>query len=166
MWQELCLQRHFQDYNYLSIIYMNFKKILGLFLICSGFSCGTLGGIGPTFYFPTSKLKLEKAFSKMYLENPTYSLPDSLMKYDNWKKRGYGFLEGKIVYFDDLPQELYYVTYIGDSTDLLDTAKIGIAIRSVCMPEKSPKWLLSDELNVIERERIEKRFSTEIVSKL
>ena len=146
---------------------MNFKKkIIGLILICIGLSCGTLGGIGPKFYFSTSKVKLEKAFSKLYAENPKYSIPDSLKKYDDWSKRGYDFLAGRVLYFDTPPKELYYVTYIGDSTDLLDTTKIGIAVRAVCIPKKSSKWLLGEELSDSEKNRIAKRFNDEIISKL
>nr|WP_315422511.1 hypothetical protein [uncultured Pedobacter sp.] len=146
---------------------MNIKKrILGLLIICSGLSCGTLGGIGPTFYFPTSKVKLEEAFSRMYIDNPGYDIPDSLKKYDDWSKRGYNFLQSRVLYFDTPPKELYYMTYIGDSTDLLDTTKIGIAIRAVCIPEKSSKWLLGEELNDAEKNRMTARFNTEIISRL
>lgn len=132
-------------------------------IICSGLSCGILGVICPTFYFPTSKVKLEKAFSRMYIQNPGYDNPDSLKKYDDWPKRGYSFLENKVLYFDTPPKELYYITYIGDSIDLLDSTKIGIAIRAVCIPEKSSKWLLGEELRDAEKNRMTERFNTETI---
>jgi hypothetical protein len=146
---------------------MNFKiKLLSLLTISVFFSCGTLGGIGPTFYFPTSKSKLEKLFSKMYEENSEYNIPDSLKKYDTWSKRGYGFLEGRIFFFKRPPEELYYVTFVGDSSTFADTTKIGIAIRAVYQPEKSNKWLAGTELTNEEKDRIIRRFNLEIISKL
>ena len=59
---------------------------------------------------------------------------------------------------------MYYVTFIGDSTALASTTKIGIGIRA--LNKGSYKWLLNDDLDSKEKERIEKRFDDEIISKL
>jgi hypothetical protein len=146
---------------------MNLKiKLFGFLAVCIALSCGTLGGIGPTFYFPTSKLKLDKSFSKLYNEHPYYIIPANLKKYDTWSERGYDFLEGRILYFKSPPEEIYYLTYIGDPTDLIDTARIAIAIRAVFFPNKPTKWLLGDDLSLEEKDRITRRFKDGIISKL
>jgi len=145
---------------------MNFKiRLFGLLTICIGLSCGTLGGIGPTLYFPTSKIKLEQAFSRLYVEHPEYNVPENWKKYDTWSERGYDFLEGRIFYFKTPPEEMYYVSFIGDSADLADPNQIGIAIRAIYTNEKS-KWLLGDELSNREKDRITNRFNKNIISKL
>jgi len=102
----------------------------------------------------------------MYDEYPEYHVPDGLKKYDNWSKRGYDFLEGRVLYFGAPPEELYYVTYIGDSLTLLDTMKIGIAIRAIYKPGQANKWLLGEELTPVENDRITNRFKREIIAKL
>lgn len=133
-------------------------------LICGLVSCGTLGGIGDGIYFPISKKKLEIAMDSLYMKHPEYKAPKDWGKFNNWSERGYDFLESKIFYFKSSPEEMYYVTFIGDSTALASTTKIGIGIRA--LNKGSYKWLLNDDLDSKEKERIEKRFDDEIISKL
>ena len=93
--------------------------------------CGTLGAIGDGIYFPTSKKKLEIAMDSLYSEHPEYKSPAKWNKYNDWSKAGYDFLESRIFYFKSDPEEMYYITFIGDSVALADTSKIAIGIRAV-----------------------------------
>src|SRR5258708_33537125 len=87
-------------------------------------SCGTLGGIGDTINFPTSKKKLEIAMDSLYIIHPEYKIPREWETYNSWHQRGYDFLESRIFYFKSFPEEMYYMTFIGDSVMLADTTKI------------------------------------------
>ena len=125
--------------------------------------CGTLGGIGDNIYFATSKKKLEIAIDSLFSKHPEYMILPEWEIYNDWSASGYDFLESRIFYFSN-PDEMYYVTFVGDSTLLADSTKIGIGIRAVC--KGTYKWLLDADLNSKEKERIEKRFDDEIISKL
>ena len=59
---------------------------------------------------------------------------------------------------------MYYITFVGDSTLMTDTSKISIAIRAINRGKY--KWQLDADLESKEKERIEKRFDDEIISKL
>lgn len=143
------------------------KRLLAHCVICSCcMSCGTLGGIGNGKYFPTSKKYLEIAIDSLYSKQPEYKVPKKWEIYNSWSERGYDFLEGKIFYFRYPPEEMYYVTFIGDSTALADTTKVGIGIQAVYNENNHGKWLLNNDLSSKEKERIEKRFDNEIISKL
>jgi hypothetical protein len=138
--------------------------IIAQCLICGLVSCGTLGGIGDGIYFPISKKKLEIAMDSLYVKHPEYKTPKDWEKFNNWSERGYEFLESRIFYFKSSPEEMYYVTFIGDSTALANTMKIRIGIRA--LNKGNYKWLLDDDLDSKEKERVEKRFDVEIISKL
>lgn len=99
-----------------------------------------------------------------YAKHPEYQMPASWEKFNTWSARGYDFLQSRIFYFKSSPEELYYVTFIGDSTALADTTKIEIGVRAINKGDN--KWLLNADLDSKERERIEERFDSEIVSKL
>lgn len=149
------------------------KKKISLFtiiplLICSLIvGCGTLGSIGDDIYFPISKKKLEIAMDSLYVRNPEYKIPEKWVKYNDWSKAGYDFLESRIFYFKSSPEEMYYVTFIGDSTTLADTTRIGIGIRAIFKGNITGKWwLVGNDLSSNEKERIEKRFDDEITPKL
>lgn len=126
--------------------------------------CGTLGGIGNGLYFPISKKKLEIGIDSLYAKNPVYRMPENWAKFNTWSSSGYDFIESRIFYFRTPPEEMYYITFIGDSAALADTTKIAIGIRAV--NKGSYKWLLEVDLDSREKERIVKRFNAEIVSKL
>lgn len=143
-----------------------FALIVVLSLTCYCLAtCGTLGGgIGDEIYFPTSKSKLEVAIDSLYSKNPEFRVPDNWKKFDTWSARGYNFLESRIFYFKSVPEEMYYVTFIGDSAVLADTTKVAIGISAINKGEN--KWLLGNDLDSREKKRIERRFNDEIVSKL
>ena len=128
-------------------------------------SCdGTLGGFN-TISFPISKKKIEIAFDTLYSHYPEYNIPDKWREYDHWQKKDFGFLENRIFYFKEAPEEMYYVTFIGEEETLKDTTHIDIAIRSVLIRRKM-KWLKQEDFNKEEENRIQTRFKEEIISKL
>lgn len=128
--------------------------------------CGTLGKIGDERDFPVSKKKLEVAMDSLYSQHPEYKIPDKWKAFDGWAKSGYGFLESRIFYFKSSPEEMYYVTFIGDSVMLADPNKIGIGLRAIYNGDANGKWLLGNDLDSKEKDRIDKRFDHEIISKL
>ena len=128
--------------------------------------CGTIGKVGDEIDFPISKKKLEIAIDSLYSQYPDYKIPDKWKTFDGWSKSGYGFLENRIFYFKSSPEEMYYMTFIGDSVMLANPNKIGIALRAVYNGNTYGKWLLGSELDDKEKDRINKRFDHEIIAKL
>lgn len=133
--------------------------ILFLFINCDG----TLGGFN-TIRFPVSKLKLDIAIDSLYLHNPEYKIPTNWTEHDNWSKRGYKFLESNIFYFKQEPQEMYYVTYVGEKKNLDTQNYSDLAIRAVYNGKE--KWLKEKDFTKEEKQRILNRFKTEIITKL
>ena len=129
----------------------------------SHYADDTLGG-WPDRTFPISKQKLEKAIDTLYSYNPEYKVPAKWKEEDSSIMKSYFYLPSKTFYFND-PEEMYYVTFIGDSTMLADSTKITIAIRSVNYDGYSWSRYV-DIKDTSERMRIEKRFDNEIISRL
>jgi hypothetical protein len=128
-------------------------------------SCdGTLGGFN-IISFPVSKKKIEIAIDSLYSKNPEYKIPSKWEKHNNWSKRGYDFLESRIFYFKEEPEEMYYISFIGDEEIFKDTTHIDIAIRSVFAGRKMD-WLKQEDFSKEEESRIQTRFKKEIISKL
>lgn len=137
--------------------------LIFLAIAFSHFQDDALGG-WPDRTFPISKHKLEKAIDTLYSYNPEYKVPDKWKDEDSSIMKSYFFLPSKTFYFED-PEEMYYVTFIGDSTMLADSTKITIAIRSVNY--RGYNWSrYVDIKDTSERIRIEKRFDNEIISRL
>ena len=136
--------------------------ILLLFTVLD-LACGTLGGFDE-INFPTSKENLERAIDSLYSSHPEYKIPPEWETYNDWSKRGYDFLESRIFYFQLPPNEMYYVSFIGDSAMLADTTQILISIRAV--NKGTDYWYLRSDLDSREQQRIQARFNNEIVSKL
>jgi hypothetical protein len=147
---------------------MSTKNKTGIFLLLVMFSLlscdGTLGGFN-TISFPTSKKKIEIAIDSLYFNYSEYKIPDKYQEFNNWTKRGYDFLDSRIFYFSQSPEEMYYISFIGEEETLKDTTHIDIAIRSVFTGSKR-KWLKQEDFTKEEENRIQTRFKTEIISKL
>lgn len=140
-------------------------KLYLLFLIVIFINCdGTLGGFN-TISFPLSKKKLEVAFDSLYSNYPEYKIPAKYQDFNNWSKRGYDFLDSHILYFSQSPEEMYYISFVGDEQTLKDTTHIDIAIRSVFIGSRR-KWLKEEDFSKEEEKRIQARFKAEIISKL
>lgn len=137
--------------------------LLFVVLICTNCD-GTLGGFN-IVSFPVSKKKIETAFDNLYSDYPQYKIPSKWEEQNNWSKRGYNFLESRIFYFKEKPEEMYYISFIGEEETLKDTTHIDIAIRSVFIGSKR-KWLKQEDFSKEEENRIQARFKTEIISKL
>lgn len=147
---------------------MKFYKIIFYsltFLIFCGCVTGggTLGGFDP-ITFPTSKKKMEEAVGSLFTNYPEYGIPKKWQHLNSWEDRGYGFLQSYIFYFKNAPEEMYYVTYIGDEKMLADPTNIQIAIRAI--NNGGNRWSLNEDLNQNEKNRIIKRFNSEVISKL
>ena len=140
-----------------------FVLLFATFSACNFIGQGTLGGFGE-IVFPTSKKRLDQAIDSFYGDFPEYKVPEKWSDLDNWSARGYDFLKSNIFYFKDDPEEMYYVTYIGEQKALEDTTEIRIAIRAVNVGRRP--WLLHKDLSDFERARISKRFNDDIVAKL
>ena len=139
------------------ILKMSFLLIVFILINCDG----TLGGFD-TISFPTSKKKIEIAIDSLYFNYPEYKIPDKWKEENDWSKRGFNFLNSRIFYFKENPEEMYY-TSIRVGNDSL--THIDIAIRSVFMGSKR-KWLKQEDFTKEEENRIQTRFKTEIISKL
>ena len=126
-------------------------------------SCGTLGGF-EIITFSTSKENLEKGIDSLYAAYPQYRIPSKWNSKDDWSARGYDFLESRLFYFKDPPEELYYVSFVGDSTSFADKSKVSISVRAVT--NETSGWILEKDVSSKESDRIELRFRKEIVEKL
>ncbi len=136
-----------------------------LLLFFTLISCdGTLGGFN-IVSFPVSKKRIEIAIDSLYSKNPEYKIPAKWEEQNNWSKRGYDFLESRIFYFKEKPEEMYYISFIGEEETFKDTTHIDIAIRSVFVGRKMD-WLKQEDFSKEEESRIQTRFKTEIISKL
>ena len=140
------------------------KASLVLFIIFLISCDGTLGGFN-TISFPTSKKNLEQALDALYSDYPDYRVPNKYKDFNNWSKSGYDFLDTRIFYFSQTPEEMYYVSFVGDEEIFKDTTHVDIAIRAVFVENKR-KWLKEEDFNEEEKNRIQARFKTEIIAKL
>jgi hypothetical protein len=136
---------------------------IGIYYFGSHYTDDTLGGF-PERNFPVSKENLDKAIDNLFLSNPEFKVPNKWADEDTSIKKSYFFLEGKTFYFKNNPEEMYYVTFIGDSAVLADSKKATISIRLI--NNGGSKWLRFKEVDTTERKRIEKRFDAEIIGKL
>ena len=146
---------------------MNRYKILIIqcVIVCLIMSCGTLGGIGDdAICFPTSKQKLEIAIDSLYFKYPEYKIPAKRESYNDLSERGYDFLESRIFHFKSHPEEMYYVTFIGDSVMLSNPNKIELGIRAINYGDD--RWFSGNELSDKEKQRVLSRFDKEIIYKL
>jgi hypothetical protein len=132
--------------------------LIALLALLAG--CGTLGGFDPRT-FSTKKIYIEHAIDSLYSVYPDYRMPAKWKKYDFWGAAGYGFLETRMFYFKNPPEEMYYVSFIDYPSQ--DTTTTTISIRSVFNGER---WSKEEDTHRQEEDRIEKRFDSEIVSKL
>ena len=126
---------------------------------------GTLGGFDRVT-FKTSKRNVVNAIDTLFVKNPEYLIPKKWKKYDDWKAKRYDFLDSRIFYFKSSPEEMYYVTFYGDANHATqtDTTKTSISIRA--FNNGSQDWHLESKTSEAEKNRIQKRFKEEIISKL
>lgn len=132
-----------------------------LLVSCDG---NYLGGFN-TLSFPISKKRLEVALDSLYYNNPEYKIPNKFQDFNNWSKMGYDFLDSRIFYFKEKPEEMYYISFIGDEETFKDSTHIDVAIRSVFIVSKK-NWFEQKDFTKEEENRIQTRFKSEVISKL
>lgn len=139
------------------------RYYLIVFFILTGcnIGAGTLGGF-EQYHFQVPVKKLEQAIDSVYSNYPDYRMPEKWRQFDSWSERGFDFLQSEMFYFSEPPEEMYYVTYIGNNETEQKKAIIGIR----AINEGQHRWLKSMDLNEAENERIKKRFRTEILPKI
>ncbi|SDM20795.1 hypothetical protein SAMN05421823_111106 [Catalinimonas alkaloidigena] len=126
------------------------------------FGAGTLGGFDIR-RFPVDKYTLENAVDSLLDSDTTFALPEKWAELDDWKKRGYDFLDTRIFYFSSPPEEMFYISFIGDSTEWAMTNYAEIAIRAVGNQEG---WTLQKHTSNTEKQRIENRFDSLIIERI
>lgn len=144
--------------------------ILSFYLTACNFGAGTLGGFD-SITFPTFKKNIVASIDSIYKMYPSYKIPDKWKYHDDWKRRGYDFLDSRIFYFKSEPEEMYYVTFLGDANDSVQTNQnnTSISIRAFLkynLGDSFESWHTEDQCRSKEKKRIEKRFNEEIISKI
>lgn len=147
------------------MIDMKFPKLILISLLF--YSCNNIGAGGLSgwdiivFKIPTQKLK--SGIDSFYKANPKYVIPGKWKSESDYWVKANSDLKTTIFYFEDAPEEMYYVTFIGAGTG--DNPNYSrLAIRGV--QKDNGNWKRFEEFNTSEQERIEKRFEKEVVTKL
>ena len=133
----------------------------GFIYFLASFSPGTLGGFEP-FKLEAKKEKVEYLMDSIFFNqiDSTYQVPKKWKHIDDWEKRGYGFLDTKILYFNTSPEEMYYVSFLGDSLKWAKDNYTEVAIRAV---GTSKGWKTEQAFEKKEKNRIQLRFQNKIV---
>jgi len=146
---------------------MNLKYLLYLLslvlLNACDYSAGALGGF-PNRTFPISKRRLEITIDTLYSLNPKFKVPGNWESADSSMIKSYSYLESRTFYFKNDPEEMYYVTFVGDAETFNDTTKTPIAIRAV--NRGGSKWYKYRDLDDKEKAKIESRFDLEIIHRI
>lgn len=150
-------------------------RLLTVFLLvicvsgCSVFDAGTLGTF-QQWTFPLSESIFDREITSFYQKHLTYTIPNKWKDFDDWEKRGYRFLHGKIIYFNHSPEEMYYVTYFGTEPNSFgndsDSSITTLAVRAVNNGNTNWKTIDDYKGNKNEIDRINTRFYKEIITKL
>jgi len=136
--------------------------LLACFLVVVALNgCGTLGG-WTDICFPIPQKTLEVGIDILFVAHSEYKIPQKWNELNDWSQTGHDFLKSWIFYFQSLPEEMYYVTVVTNPANSIEP-KTTIAIRSVNM---GYRWFNYDNVNEMERKRIQERFDKEIISKL
>ena len=120
-------------------------------------SCGTTGHI-VFYHFNANKYDVEKEILNVINKNSAYTVPNK------WHEHTEGdYFERIYIYFKNNPEELYQIGFTGDSTNWNQTSSCKLGLISVY---QGKQFQYENELSNKEIERIEKRFETEILSKI
>lgn len=132
------------------------KKILWIIFLL--ISCGTTGKI--IFYnFDKPKLEVYSELMKILNDSSKFVVP---LK---WK----GLTEGDVldydyVYFKENPEELYQIRFKYDSLEWAKSPSSTLAI--VAVYQENTKFQYNSDLSNKERERVQLRFETEILTRI
>lgn len=134
---------------------------------CNNQIAGTLGG-GYIYEFDCSESELNKCLEMFKKANLNLSIPEKWKEYDDWDKRGYHFLNGKIYYLKgnaEEKEEMYYVSVLKFND--MKTKVAQVSIRAVFRKtRKYGKWFLLEDLKESDKEIVEKRFQESILNKI
>lgn len=120
-------------------------------------SCGTTGHI-VFYHFNSNKYDVEKEISNIINKNSEYTVPQK------WFEHTKGdYFERIYIYFQNNPEELYQIGFTGDSTDWKRSSSSRLGLISIY---QGKEFQYEDQLSDKEIKRIEKRFETEILSKI
>lgn len=152
--------------------------LLVLIFICFGCNnlVGTLG-VFQQWTFPVSEQRLDQEIVSFYKNYPAYNIPEKWKYLDNWEERGFRFLDGKIVYFANNPEEMYYVSYSQKDHEFDDdknSFSTTIAVRAVNNSSDYGNGVAYEKWNTVddfkekkkEEDRINERFYNEVILKL
>ena len=142
---------------------MTTLKTLVILSVCLIIGCGTIGGFDVRS-FPTPKQKVVEAIDTLFAKYPEYDVPSNWQSFNDWKERGYDFLDSRLFYFRSAPEEMYYVTFLGDSNNIYKSGFTSLAIRAI--NNGRGHWTLEDEITSSEKSRIQSRFDKEIIAKI
>lgn len=142
-------------------------SIILLLSSCNNKIAGTLGS-GLIYEFKCSEEKLNICLDKLQKNSKHFAVPKKWKKYDNWNEKGFDFLKGKVYYLKEskgFEEEMYFVTVLGSSPKLKNTAST--SIRAVFrMIGETPRWLYFDDLSKSEAKEIENRFQKIILNRM
>jgi len=144
-------------------------KYLGILLLsltsCGGsIGAGTLGG-WKTVVFPVAEKHIDTAIHSLYTNYAKYNVPKKWKaESESWNQAGYDFLKPIFIYFNSGPEEMFYITYIDGGYGTQNPEWARIAIRAVYTEQNG--WKKNTEYNDNEKNRIDKRFWNEIITKL
>lgn len=136
---------------------------------CNNFSPGTLGSF-QKWRFPISEKQFDAEVNAFFKSNLQYGIPQKWKHLDSWNKNGYSSLNGKIFYFNEKPEEMYYVSYSPDVDGFEDEKKsksTTISVRAINAGNDGGWNTVEDlEKNKNEINRVNERFYKQIIVKL
>jgi hypothetical protein len=144
------------------------KYLLVIIFFQTFFSCNKLGAGSFSGWnvitFKITSNQLDEAIKSLYKIHPEYIMPSKWKSYgDDWIKQGYVKRKVYIFYFNENPEEMYYVSLVDPGyTKHPEYARF--SIRGV--ETGNGDWKENKEYSDEEELRIEKRFKNEIISKL
>ncbi len=136
--------------------------LIGASLIGCGFGTGRKEGFDKRV-FSLSKQTLTSAIDSLIDEHQEYKIPEKWVGLYNWKEEN-DFEYSHIFYLQAKPEEMYYVSFVGNQKDSVQNSKAAtIVIKMVC---DGSEWQNGKNISRSEKARIEKRFDKEVIAKL
>jgi hypothetical protein len=124
---------------------------------------GSLGAGLESFEYSNSRAEVAQAIDSIYKAYPEYQIPEKWKSRDTWDAKGFDFLDSRIFYFGSAPEEMYYVTFIGDE-ETANPFRTELSIRAVDFGRKD--WVYVKNIPVDDHARIRERFKIEIDQKI
>ena len=151
------------------------KKVLYILLILFLSSCNFSPGIHGLDILEVERLDLNRTeFEIQYklFENgyPSYQAPSKWSDSINYWNQVFGFVDCKYIYFNQNPEELYFVTLIGDSKDTTSLNQTLFYQQTLLGVRASfdsiNGWRTENDFTENETNRITRRFKTKIIPKI